>query len=124
MALQDQHHLIAPADAELHVIGRHLIGLPLQVTEGGTHLLTPLTGPQQGQLVGPLLCPSIHDIVGKIEILGYDKLQMFLEILLRGEMSLLQKSFYHSLSLDWLIRILLQRSEPACRSGHACNEAV
>ena len=82
VTLQDEHHLVAMTDAELLKVGCGLVGLLLQVLEGGSHLLTALAGPQQGHLVGSYLCPLIHHVVGEIEILWYPEMQILLEVFL------------------------------------------
>ena len=83
MALEDEHHHIAAAYAETLEIACSLVGLLLYVLEREAFLLTSLARPQQGELAWCLLCPCVHDVVGKVEVLFYLELQVLLEVLFR-----------------------------------------
>ena len=82
---QDEHHRVALANAERHEVGGGLVRLLLQLPEGGANLFAQVVGPQQGQLVRCFLGPCIHHVVGKVEVLGNDKLQVIPIILYRRE---------------------------------------
>ena len=70
------------AYAELLIVGGRLVGLLFQILESSCHLLTALTGPQEGNLVGSDLRPLVHHVVGEIKILWYPELQILLEVFL------------------------------------------
>lgn len=95
VTLEDEHDLIAVDDAQLLEISGSAVGLLLELAEGGTHFLATLAGAQQADLIGLQACPLVHDIVGKVEILGNNKMKVILEILFRREMRLSKESFYH-----------------------------
>ena len=94
-ALEDEHHHVATADAELLEIGGGTVALLAEVGKGEADALPLVIGPEQGQLVGLFLGPSVHHIVGEVEVVGHDKFQMLDVVFLRGEGGLFQKSFYH-----------------------------
>ena len=95
--LQDEHHGVVLADAQRHQITGGLIGLLLQFGEGGADLLTLIVGPEDGESLRCLLSPRVHHVVGEIEVLRDDELQILVIILNRRELSLLQKTFYHNI---------------------------
>ena len=99
--LEDEHHLVAMAYAEALEVGGGAVGLVFQLREGGSHLLAPLAGPEEGELVGVLLCPRVHHVVGEVEVLGYLEVQVSLVVLLGGEAGLREKSLYHGLGFVW-----------------------
>ncbi len=80
-ALQDEHHGVVLADAQRLQIAGRLVALLLQLSEGGTNLLALVVGPEQGQLVGCLLGPLVHHVVGEVEVLGDDELQVLVVVL-------------------------------------------
>ena len=88
-ALQDQHDGVVLADAQGHQVRGGLVGLLLQLRKGGANLLALVVGPQQGQSVGLLLRPDIHHVVGEVEVLWDDELQMLIVILYRLKVRLL-----------------------------------
>ena len=99
--LEDEHHLVAMAYAEALEVGGGAVGLVFQLREGGSHFLAPLAGPEEGELVGVLLCPRVHHVVGEVEVLGYLEVQVSLVVLLGGEAGLREKSLYHGLGFVW-----------------------
>ena len=88
-SLQDQHHRIVLANAKCLQVAGSLVGLLLQLSVGRTDLLSLIVGPEDGQLLRGLLSPRIHHIVGEIEILRNDKLQVLIVIFYRRELCLL-----------------------------------
>ena len=87
-ALQDEHHGVVLADAEGGQIRSGLIGLLLQLSEGGPDLLALVVSPQDSEFLGCLLSPRIHHIVGEVEVLGDDELQILIVILYRRKLCL------------------------------------
>ena len=81
MTLQDEHHGVVLADAEALQIAGGLVALLLQLGKRRADFFALVVRPQQGQTVGFLLCPGIHHVVGKIEVLWNDKLQVLIVIL-------------------------------------------
>ena len=88
MTLQDEHHGIVFANAQRLQIAGSLIGLLFQLSIGGTYLFALVVGPQDGQLLWCLLCPRIHHVVGKVEVLWDDELQILIVILYRRKFGL------------------------------------
>ena len=99
------------ANAELLEVSRRAVGLLLDIGKREAYLLAPLARPQQRQLVGSLLGPRIHHIVGEVEVLGYLKVQVLVVVGFRYKVSLRQKSFNHGL---YLIYITIQRNVHGC----------
>jgi len=97
VSLEDKHHLVAVPDAKALKVCRDAVGLLFELPEGGDDLLAALAGPYHAHLVGVLLCPSVHHVVGEVEMLGYLILQVLLELLLRSKVGLRQKFLYHFL---------------------------
>ncbi len=87
--LEDEHDGIVLADAQREEIRGRLVRLLLELSVGGAYLVTQVVGPEDGELVGSFLSPHIHDVVGKIEILRNDKLQVLVIVFDRLEMGLL-----------------------------------
>ena len=82
MALQDEHDLIAARNAEAHKVCSRPVGLLFELLKRCTDFLTSLTCPEQTNLIRFYSCPFVHDIVGKVEVLGYYKVQVLLVIFL------------------------------------------
>ena len=82
MALQDEHDLIAARNAEAHEVCSRPVGLLFELPVRCPYLFSTLTGPEQTNLIGFYSCPFVHDIVGKVEVLGYYKVQVLLVIFL------------------------------------------
>ena len=80
-SLEDEHHRVALADAQRLEIGGGLVALLLQLCEGGANLRTLVVGPEQGQLVGCFLGPLVHHVIGEVEVLGDDELEVLVVIL-------------------------------------------
>ena len=75
-ALKDNHHSVAAAYTQPLQVARSTVALLLHLTEGERAVLTTLAGPQQGMAIGSLLCPAIHHVVGKVEVIRHHKLQV------------------------------------------------
>ena len=88
-ALQDQHHGVVLANAQRHQIRSSLICLLLQFSIRCANLFALIVCPEDGELLRCLLSPRIHHVVGKIEILWNDKLQILIVILNRRKRRLL-----------------------------------
>ena len=133
-ALQNEHHGVVLADAERHQVRRSLVRLLLQLGKRRAYLLALVVGPQQGQPVGLFLGPLVHHVVGEVEVLGDNELQVLVVILNRRERRLLQKSIQethplplparegsrYSLSFCFLFHIVFVffcNYAPPCREG-------
>ena len=88
-AFQYEHHWVVLADAQRLQIGGSLVGLLSQLAEGGTYLLALIVSPQQGQTIGAFVSPHVHDVVGEVEVLRDDELQVLIVILNRRKLCLL-----------------------------------
>ena len=82
VALEYQHHHVAPSYAQALQITRCLVGLLLELGKGKSFLFTPLAGPEQRQLVGSLFGPCVHYVVSKVEVLLGLELQVLLKVFL------------------------------------------
>ena len=87
--LEDEHNRIAPTNSQALEISGCLVALSFQLSEGGTEFNTFIVGPKQRQLIGGLCSPNIHNIVGEVEMLGNNKFQMLIVVLVGRERSLL-----------------------------------
>ena len=80
--LEYKHDHVTLADAEAHEICRRTIALLLDVAEGKTYTFAFVVSPQQSQLIRFFLCPKVHHVVGEVEMVGYDKLEVIYIVLL------------------------------------------
>ena len=87
-AFQDEHHGVVLADAQRHQVTGGLVRLFLQLTVGRANLFALIVCPQDGQLLRGLLCPRVHHVVGEIEVLGDDELQVLVVVFNRRELRL------------------------------------
>ena len=82
MPFENEHHLVATADAKTEEVSRCTVGLLLETGKGGLYLLTTLTGPEKRKFVRCFLCPFIHDIISEVESIRDFEMQMLSEIFL------------------------------------------
>ena len=67
-AFQDEHHLVALADAQVAQIIRHFIAVVFDLREGEGGLLARFIAPYQRGTIGEVLCQLVNDIVGEVEV--------------------------------------------------------
>ena len=85
MAAQDEHDLIALADAQrMKQVGRAVAFL-LQLPKGITNHRAGFIRPQHGQAVGLLYGDAVGHIVGKIEAFWPRDMEFFIEIIISGK---------------------------------------
>ncbi len=94
-AFEDEHHHVAFAYAEAFEEGRGAVALTLDVGESEALLASVGVGPEKSGPVGFGGCPCIHHIVAEIEIIGNLHLEIAHKVVVRLEICLFKKFFYH-----------------------------
>ena len=90
--LLDEHHHVATLDTQASQVGSGLVAHPLKVIKGQLSLYPFIVCPQKGNLIWCHLCPSIHNIIGEVKVLGNNKLKVLRIIFLGNKGRLLQEA--------------------------------
>ena len=114
---QNQHHLVALADAQgLEQVGR-AVALFLQLSKGITDAGPAFIRPQHGQPVGFFLGDAVGHVVGEVEALRAGDAELLVEIIVggkgRGAVKVFVAERFHHAFAPSLMTTAMKRQSPS-----------